>query len=121
MGASGLLGSAVCRDTPVVIVCWLIQIRYGKTKDDFQTTSLPLDQFIPVIRELFDQWPDALVNCAAISSPDLVDQDPQTAEIIKVVVVSRLPKYRPILEPGTFIFPIWYLMGKILSLFDRFH
>ena len=59
-------------------------------KDNFQTTSLPLDKFDPVIRELFDQWPDALINCAAISSPDLVDQNPQRAEIINVQAARRL-------------------------------
>ncbi len=92
MGASGLLGSAVCREILARgyrLLAYSNQV-WKNQKDDFQTTSLPLDQFDPVIRELFDQWPDALVNCAAISSPDLVDQDPQMAEIINVQAARRL-------------------------------
>ena len=71
IGASGLLGSAVCRE---VLARGYRLLAYSNKvwknpKDNFQTTSLPLDKFDPVIRELFDQWPDALINCAAISSP----------------------------------------------------
>ena len=45
MGASGLLGSAVCRDTrPWLSFVGLFKSGMEKPKDDFQTTSLPLDQ-----------------------------------------------------------------------------
>ena len=72
IGASGLLSS---RSLPggtrtwLSIACLFKQGMEKNPKDNFQTTSLPLDKFDPVIRELFDQWPDALINCAAISLP----------------------------------------------------
>lgn len=92
MGASGLLGSAVCRE---VIARGHKLLAYSNhkwadLKAGFESTSLPLDQFDPVIRELFDQWPDALVNCAAISSPDSVDQNPEHASLINVETAKRL-------------------------------
>ena len=43
-----------------------------------------------LIRELFDIWPDAIVNCAAISSPDQVDQDPELANKINVKAAQKL-------------------------------
>jgi len=91
-GASGLLGSAVCREV-LARGHHLIAYVNHSWKDPvgrFHPTSLPLDKFDPIIRELFDQWPDALVNCAAISSPDSVDQDPELAKLINVDAARRL-------------------------------
>lgn len=92
MGASGLLGSAVCRE---VLARGHKLLAYSNRKSidkkaGFEISSLPLDQFNPVIRELFDQWPDAMVNCAAISSPDSVDQNPKQAGLINVEAAKRL-------------------------------
>ncbi len=92
MGSTGLLGSAVCRE---VLARGHKLLAYSNhahadSKAKYRTTPLPLDQFDPIIRELFDQWPDALVNCAAISSPDRVDQDPDLASLINVESARRL-------------------------------
>ena len=46
-------------------------------------------EFDLVVRELFDQWPDTLINCAAVSSPDL-DQDPAYAHLINVETARKL-------------------------------
>jgi len=92
MGASGLLGMAVCREVlarghgllPYANLPW------ADTKKKIEVRSLPLNNFDLVIRELFDQWPDAVVNCAAISSPDTVNQDPIYAKQINVEAAKRL-------------------------------
>ena len=51
---------------------------------------LDLDDTSKVTRELLDLWPDAIINCAAISSPDLVNQDPTAAERINVYSAQKL-------------------------------
>jgi len=92
MGASGLLGSAVCREVLARGYKLLAYSnrKWAEQKAGFETTSLPLDSFDPVIRELFDQWPDVIVNCAAISFPDSVNQNPKYAYLINVEVARRL-------------------------------
>ncbi len=91
-GASGLLGSAVCRE--VLARGHQLHAYVNRSWKDpagrFNTTSLPLEKFDLIIRELFDQWPDALVNCAAISSPDSVDQNPKFSKLINVDAARRL-------------------------------
>ena len=92
MGASGLLGSAVCRE---VLARGHQLLAYSNhcwedRKAGIKSTVLSLDQFDPVMRELFDQWPDALVNCAAISSPDSVKLNPEHAGLINVDCARRL-------------------------------
>lgn len=92
MGASGLLGSAVCREVTVrghKLLAYSSR-KWTDPKTKLETTPLPLVPFDPIIRELFDQWPDALVNCAAISSPDTVNLDPQRASLINVESAKRL-------------------------------
>jgi len=92
MGASGLLGVAVCREVlarghgllPYANSPW------ADPNGKIEARSLSLNNFDPVIRELFDQWPDAVVNCAAISSPDTVSQDPVYAKQINVEAAKRL-------------------------------
>ena len=51
---------------------------------------LDLDDGSKVTRELLDLWPDAIINCAAISSPDVVNQDPKTARRINVNSAQKL-------------------------------
>jgi len=92
MGASGLLGAAVCREVlargykllPYANLSWT------DPKAKIEASPLPLNNFDLVIRELFDQWPDAVINCAAISSPDTVNQDPIYAKQINVEAAKRL-------------------------------
>ena len=45
---------------------------------------------VKLTQELLDEWPDAIINCAAVSSPDLVNQNPEGAAELNVNVVRRL-------------------------------
>jgi len=92
MGATGLLGHSVCQE---VLARGHKLLAYSNRpwtdpKGRYVTCPLPLHEFDPVIRELFDQWPDALINCAAVSSPDQVDQDPVYAHLINVETARKL-------------------------------
>ena len=92
LGATGLLGAAVCRE--VLARGYKLLAFANRTWSDprgrYEVSPLPLDAFDPVMRNFFDYWPDAVVNCAAISSPDTVDQDPQYAHLINVEAARRL-------------------------------
>ena len=91
-GASGLLGSAVCRS---VIRRGYSLLAYSNKErvtfsDQYRTQQIPFSDDNHLTRELFDQWPDAVINCAAISSPDTVDKSPESARLINVEGASRL-------------------------------
>ena len=45
---------------------------------------------VKLTRELLDEWPDAIINCAAVSSPDLVNLNPEGAAELNVNVARRL-------------------------------
>lgn len=92
LGASGLLGSAVCRS---VIHRGYSLLAYSNREtisfsDQYHSKQLPFSDDSQLTREFFDQWPDAVVNCAAISSPDTVDQSPELAHLVNVESASRL-------------------------------
>lgn len=92
LGASGLLGSAVCRS---VIHRGYSLLAYSNREtisfsDQYHSKQLPFSDDSQLTREFFDQWPDAVVNCAAISSPDNVDQSPALAHLVNVESASRL-------------------------------
>lgn len=92
LGASGLLGSAVCRS---IIHRGYSLLAYSNTErvvfsDKYQSKKLSFSDDDHLTRELFDQWPDAVINCAAISSPDAVDKSPGSARLINVEGASRL-------------------------------
>lgn len=92
LGASGLLGSAVCRS---VIHRGYSLLAYSNREtisfsDQCHSKQLPFSDDNQLTREFFDQWPDAVVNCAAISSPDTVDQSPELAHLVNVEGASRL-------------------------------
>ena len=92
LGASGLLGSAVCRS---VIHRGYSLLAYSNREtisfsDQYHSKQLPFSDDNQLTREFFDRWPDAVVNCAAISSPDTVDQSPELAHLVNVEGASRL-------------------------------
>lgn len=92
MGATGLLGGAVCREC---LARGHELLAYANrahlvSRFSYNALSMPLGEFDPVMRELFDQWPDAVINCAAVSSPDTVDQDPRFARLINVEAARKL-------------------------------
>ena len=72
-GASGLLGWSINQELKRR---GLVSFQYSqkpvsaKKWDSFNSLDLTADEL--VTRELFDLWPDAIINCAAISSPDMV-------------------------------------------------
>ena len=53
-------------------------------------TRLDLNDLNGLERPLLDMWPDVIVNAAAGSEPDKVDQDPEAATRINVDFPSRL-------------------------------
>ena len=53
-------------------------------------TRLDLNDLNGLERPLLDMWPDVIVNAAAVSEPDKVDQDPEAATRINVDFPSRL-------------------------------
>ena len=91
-GATGLLGSATCRAA--------LRRKYQLTpfslagSEDLpevgHVTALDLTDDAALTRHLLDLWPDAIVNCAAVSSPDTVDADPAHAKRINVDAPERL-------------------------------
>lgn len=92
LGASGLLGSAVCRS---VLRRGHSLLAYSNSNvvtisDKIKSKVLPLSKDDQLTREFFDHWPDAIINCAAISSPDSVDESPSYSESINVEGAFRL-------------------------------
>ena len=92
LGASGLLGSAVCRS---VLRRGHSLLAYSNSKvvtisDKIKSKVLPILKDDQLTREFFDHWPDAIINCAAISSPDSVDESPDYAKSINTEGAFRL-------------------------------
>jgi len=90
-GASGLLGWSIYQelDRRGLISFQFSQKQVAeKNCDSFKTLDLTADEL--VTRELFDLWPDAIINCAAISSPDMVNKDPAHAYKINVEAAQKL-------------------------------
>ena len=91
-GASGLLGSAVCRTA--------LRRKYKVNPFSFSGVEnlpevgpvrpLDLREGENLTRALFDLWPDVIVNCAAVSSPDTVDEDPVHARRVNVDAAEKL-------------------------------
>lgn len=90
-GASGLLGWSIYQELERR---GLVSFQYSQQKvpekngDSFKSLDLTADEL--VTRELFDLWPDAIINCAAISSPDKVKKDPAHAYKINVEAAQKL-------------------------------
>jgi len=90
-GSSGLLGSAISKELDkrsFEVIKYHRSQESGERHADLKRINLIDHEHL--IRELFDIWPDAIVNCAAISSPDQVDQDPELANKINVKAAQKL-------------------------------
>ena len=86
-GSSGLLGSAVSsalRKRSHSCIPYSNQVSVENSK------RICLSDSETLTRQLFDEWPDAIINCAAISSPDAVMQNPKFARSINVEGAIRL-------------------------------
>ncbi|MEM1222384.1 MAG: SDR family oxidoreductase [Verrucomicrobiota bacterium] len=91
-GASGLLGNAYAEAA----------IRRGYEVIGLYSTNTPIAKGISRSEQIdgrntvgitslcLDLWPDVIVNCAAISSPDAVNKNPSLAEAINVALPQRL-------------------------------
>ena len=80
-GSSGLLGFAVKKE---LFVRNHSCVGYSKRESESKTIPICLSDRDAIIRNLLDTWPDAVINCAAISSPDTVDRDKSFANVINV-------------------------------------
>lgn len=91
-GATGLLGwsagQAVLRRRHELISF------SGKGSDDLKgigrVAPLSLTDDERLTRTLLDEWPDAIINCSAISSPDSVNESPRESHALNVVATARL-------------------------------
>lgn len=92
MGASGLLGSAVCKAVIRRGYTLLPYTNISKLSfsEQYKAKQISISDENQITRELFDQWPDAVINCAAISSPDTVDQSPQLARSVNINGAEKL-------------------------------
>jgi dTDP-4-dehydrorhamnose reductase len=91
-GATGLLGWSVGQA--------VLRRRYelisfsARGADDLKgiglVTSLSLTDDERLTRTLLDEWPDAIINCSAISSPDTVNRSPEESHLINVEASTRL-------------------------------
>ena len=90
-GASGLLGWTINQGLKLRGFQTIpYRLHDDKYSDVESFRFLDLDDTSKITRELLDLWPDAIINCAAISSPDLVNQDPKAAERINVYSTQKL-------------------------------
>lgn len=91
-GASGMLGFAVCESVirRGFILCAYSNKSTVSISGNLKSKSLPFSNDDQITRDLFDQWPDAVINCAAISSPDEVNKSPTVAQDINVEGAYRL-------------------------------
>ena len=90
-GASGLLGWTINQGLKLrgfQTIPYRLHVDKNSVFESFR--FLDLDDGSKVTRELLDLWPDAIINCAAISSPDVVNQDPKTARRINVSSAQKL-------------------------------
>ena len=91
-GATGLLGWSVGQA--------VLRRRYelipfsGNGSDDLRgigrVKPLSLSDDERLTRTLLDEWPDAIINCSAISSPDSVNESPRESHALNVVATTRL-------------------------------
>ena len=113
-GASGLLGWSIYQELKrrgLVSFQYSQQPVSEKNCNSFNSLDLSADEL--VTRELFDLWPDAIINCAAISSPDMVKKDPAHAYKINVEAAQKLAQISDHLGPDSFMYPvIWFLAVK---------
>lgn len=93
-GASGLVGSNVARvaarrghEVTAVVGSWT-----GKIPGAARLLTLDLGHEPAVQHAVLDLFPDAIVNCAALSSPALCEAQPQRAHDLNVALPEALAK-----------------------------
>ncbi|MGC6424577.1 MAG: SDR family oxidoreductase [Lentimonas sp.] len=91
IGSSGLLGNAyaeaaIRRGHSVI---GLYNQNEPRAKGLSETLQFDAETPASLTSTCLEKWPDAIINCAAISSPDAVDANPKRAEKVNVA----LPRY----------------------------
>ena len=91
-GASGMLGFAVCESVlrRGFRLCAYSNNSRVLTFGTLKSKRMPFSNEDQMTRELFDQWPDAVINCAAISSPDEVNKSLEHSQMVNVKGAYRL-------------------------------
>ncbi len=92
LGASGLIGHAVCealarRGHTLITLRHQSPLRARGIEEVVEVDGTDLPKLTQAIIEL---WPDALVNAAAISSPEAVEKNPKLAERLNVALPRQL-------------------------------
>ncbi len=93
-GASGLLGTAFAEAAKrrQHTVVGLIGSYSGTLPGLSECHTINLKDNAATERLILEQFPDAIVNCAAISSPAVVDQHPQESNRINVELPEQLAR-----------------------------
>jgi dTDP-4-dehydrorhamnose reductase len=91
-GASGMLGFTVCKSVlrRGYKLCAYSSKSRLSISDNLESKPLPFSDDDQITRELFDHWPDAIINCGAISSPDEVSKSIEHAHSVNVLGAYRL-------------------------------
>lgn len=92
LGASGLIGNAACaaavrRGHEVHVVRHRTDPVVGGIANAVHLDAADLPELTQTIIEM---WPDAIINAAAVSSPEAVDAQPELAERINVALPRTL-------------------------------
>ena len=86
-GSSGLLGDAVSR---ALAKRHHKSLLYSRQSTFGGAQALCLSNQEELTRKLLDSWPDAIINCAAISSPDTVNKDLSFSRTINIEGAVKL-------------------------------
>lgn len=91
-GASGLLGSAFAKAAKrrKHEVIGLVGTYSDSITGLDRQKSIDLNDLPELERFVLEQFPDAIVNCAAISIPNLCESDPESSERINILVPEKL-------------------------------
>jgi dTDP-4-dehydrorhamnose reductase len=93
-GASGLVGSAFARASARRghTVTGIVGNFSGDLPGLSSRRPLDLTDESALSSALLDVFPDAIVNCAAVSEPASVDQDPARAQALNVALPAALAR-----------------------------
>ena len=93
-GASGLVGSAFARASARRghTVTGIVGNFSGDVPGLSSRRPLDLTDESVLSSALLDVFPDAIVNCAAVSEPATVDQDPARAQALNVALPAALAR-----------------------------
>ncbi|MSU66418.1 MAG: SDR family oxidoreductase [Opitutus sp.] len=91
-GASGLVGSAYARAATRRghHVVGVVGTYAGKVEGLSETVTVDLTDLDALTSALLDAFPEAIVNCAAMASPEACEADPARAQVLNVALPAQL-------------------------------